>query len=244
MSAPKIAIVAALPGELRPLIAGWQRSVLKHGNRRYRVFQHGRTFAICGGMGAEPARDAAQALIEHAHPDLLISAGWAGSLRPELKVGALVVPELVIDAADGRAFRTFAGAGTLVTSAGVMDPSAKSALAARHSAQAVDMEAAAVAEVAQETTTRFLAVKSIFDEPGFPLPPLDRFRTARGKFCYGGFLAWVAVHPGRWSSVAAMKRNAHSSAQALCRFLEKLIASDSLVEVQQQIARLALGVPL
>lgn len=244
MSQPKIAIIAAMPGEIRPLVKGWERSTLRHDGRRFRVFRRARAFAVAGGMGSDPIRAATRAVVEHVHPDVIISAGWAGSLRPEIKMGQIVVPEIVIDAADGRAFRTFVGAGTLVTAAHVLNVEDKFHLATRYTAQAVDMEAAAVAEVAQETTTRFLAVRAVFDEQNFFMPPLDRFCSGRGSFRYGKFLAYLALRPGRWSTVAIMRRNAAASALAVCEFLDKLVACTSLVEIQQLIAKLALGVPL
>ncbi len=195
-------------------------------------------------MGCDPVRKAAQAVVEHAHPDLLSSAGWAGSLRPELRVGAVVIPEVVIAAADGRAFRTFAGVGTLVTTERVLNPAEKAEIAHRHSARAVDMEAAAVGEVAQETATRFLAIKTIFDEYDFALPPLSRFVGSAGKFRYASFVAWLALRPSQWPVVMQMQRNSSRSARDLALFLEKLLACDSLVELQRQLAQQALGHPL
>ncbi len=244
MSPPKIAIIAAYPGEIRPLVKGWERSTLRAGGTRLRRFQRGRAIATYGGMGAGPIQQACRALVECWHPDLLISAGWAGGLRPELKTGAIVVPETVIEIADGRAFRSFCGAGILVTGTAVASPQAKRELAARFSAQAIDMEAAAVGAVAQEAAVKFLAVKAIFDEHGFPLPAFERFHNSRGRFRYGRFLAHAALRPALWPKLGLMQRRASEAAQALSAFLEKLLASDTLIEIQQQVAKLALGVPL
>ncbi len=244
MSLPKIAIIAAHPGELRPLVRGWAKSSVNSHGTRLRIYREGRAFAVCGGMGAEAVGSAARALVAHAHPDLLISAGWAGSLRPELHVGDIVVPELVMDAVDGRAFRAFCGAGTLLTASGVLGADDKASLATRYAAHGIDMEAATVGEVAQETATRFLAVKSIFDEHDFALPPLTRFIGRRGKFRYASFITWLTLRPRLWPVVRNMERNSRRSAQTLASFLEKLVGCDSLVEVQQQVARLALGIPL
>ncbi len=244
MSPPKIAIVAAYPGEIRPLVKDWERSTLRAGGARFRVFRRRRAMAIYGGMGAGPIQQACRTLVEHLHPDLLISAGWAGALRPEIKAGAIVVPETVIDVADGRAFRTFCGAGTLVTGAAIASPHEKRDLVARFSAQAIDMEAAAVGAVAQEAAVKFLAVKAIFDEFDFPLPSFERFHNSRGRFRYGRFLAHAALRPGLWPKLRLMERRASGAAQALSSFLEKLLASDTLIEIQHQVAKLALGVPL
>ncbi len=244
MSPPKIAIVAAYPGEIRPLVKGWERSTLRAGGWRCHIYQRGRAVATAGGLGAGPVQHAARALVGHLHPDLLISTGWAGSLRPELKAGAIIVPETVIEADDGRAFRTVCGAGILVTAAAIANPQQKRELAARFSAQAIDMEAAAVGAVAQEAAVKFMAVKAVLDEYDFPLPSLERFHNTRGGFRYARFLAYAAVRPGLWPAVRLMQRRAAGSSRALCSFLEALLASDTLIEIQQHVAKRALGVAL
>ncbi len=242
MSAPRIAIITAYPGEIRPLVKEWERSTLRAAGRRFRVFQHGRTIASYGGMGVGPIQQAARALTEYWHPDLLISAGWAGSLQAGMKAGVIVVPETVLNAADGRAFRTFSGTGVLLTTAAIASPQQKQDLAARFSAQAIDMEAAAVGAVAQETATKFMAAKAILDDVEFPMPALEGFHDSRGSFRYGRFLAYAAVRPGLWPQLRLIRQRASRSAEALCDFLERLLASDTLIEIQQQVAKLALGV--
>ncbi len=199
---------------------------------------------MAAGIGPGPARAAARAVVEGTRPDLLISVGWAGSLRPEIQGGALVVPEVVMEATDRRAFRTFCGTGTLVTVPVFVHPPDKVRLAAEFSARAIDMEAATVAEVAQETSTRFLAIKAIFDEPDFAMPPVGRFCSRQGGFQYGRFLVYMALRPALWGTIPVMRRKALQSAARLSEFLEIVVASDSLAEIQQHVARLSLGVPL
>ena len=46
----------------------------------------------------------------------------------------------------------------------------------------VDMEGAAVAQVAKEHGLEFAAVKAISDDADFPMPPLNRFIDENGKF--------------------------------------------------------------
>ena len=68
-----------------------------------------------------------------------------------------------------------AGHGVLVSAAGVAGVEQKAKLAESYGAQAVDMEAAAVARGAQAQGVGFLAVKAISDESDFHMPALDRF---------------------------------------------------------------------
>src|SRR5204863_10104916 len=60
---PKIAIVAALERELRPLVRSWKVEPREHAGRVFRFFERGDRVAVCGGIGAEAARRAAEAII-------------------------------------------------------------------------------------------------------------------------------------------------------------------------------------
>ena len=59
-------------------------------------------------------------------------------------------------------------------------------LAQSYGAQAVDMEAAAVARGAQARGVRFMAVKAISDESTFAMPSMDRFVDGRVNFAREG----------------------------------------------------------
>src|SRR5260221_2541259 len=87
----KIAIIAAMEREVRPLIRSWKVSTnvrtLEHGGRRYRLFESGEAGLGCGGIGAEAARRATEAVIREMNPLRVISAGFARALDALLQVG-------------------------------------------------------------------------------------------------------------------------------------------------------------
>ncbi len=89
-----------------------------------------------------------------------------------------------------------------------MEQNAK--LAESYAAQAVDMEAAAVARGAQARGVRFMAVKAISDESSFAMPPLDRFVDRDGHFCQTAFAASLGARPWqcgpRFSSLGYERR--------------------------------------
>ena len=70
----------------------------------------------------------------------------------------------------------------------------------KYGADVVDMEAAAVAQVARERGLEFAAVKSISDEADFEMPPMNRF-IDDGKFDTRRFLVYVALHPRWWRTL-------------------------------------------
>jgi nucleoside phosphorylase len=153
---------------------------------------------------------------------VLVSAGSAGALRPELKVGDVFRPASVIDAATGAQFAALGEKGTLVTSAAILGPAGKRELAASFSAEAVDMEAAAVAAVAQEQGISFLAIKAISDELDFTLPPMSQFVDNEGRFHTGRFVSYVALRPQWWATVRRMAADSGRAADALCAAIENL----------------------
>lgn len=218
----KIAIVAALEREVRPLVQRWRVSERAHGGHRFRFYQGAHAVLICGGIGAESARRAAEAIIALYHPFLICSAGFAGALDRKLHVGDVIVPRRVVNASDGSSIDTGEGEGVLVSFSSVANPEQKTKLANSYGAQAVDMEAAAVAKAAEARRVPFAAVKAISDESDFTLPLMDRFISADGQFNSSKFAWSVAVRPWTWGSTLQLARNSRRASRALCVWIERL----------------------
>jgi adenosylhomocysteine nucleosidase len=138
----------------------------------------GRRVAWCvGGVGVEAAARAARLLIDGHRPRVLVSAGFAGGLRPELLRGALVRPTRVVDASGGRPrdlLESEPAAAVPITicttHAIVRTPAEKHALAAATDAALVDMETHAVAGVALEAGIACAGVRVISDAADDTLP--------------------------------------------------------------------------
>src|SRR5579885_532649 len=94
----KIAIVAALEREVRPLIKNWLVSHREHDGRRFRFFETENVVLVCGGLGAVAARSAAEAVIVLFAPSIVYSVGFAGALDRDLKVGDIFCPSRIINA--------------------------------------------------------------------------------------------------------------------------------------------------
>ena len=94
---------------MAPLIRRWKVRMMEHGGRRYRLFENGDAVLVCGGIGAEAARRATEAVIREVHPVRVVSVGFAGALDGALQVGDVLEPRTVINAADGA--RTEVGSG-------------------------------------------------------------------------------------------------------------------------------------
>jgi adenosylhomocysteine nucleosidase len=215
----KVAIVAALEREVWPLVKDWRASRKQHQGRSFKFFEHEDAVLVCGGIGAEAARRAAEAIVVLYSPPLVISAGFAGGLDPALKTGHALTPRLVIDAGDGSRTDSGGGAGVLLSFGAVADSDQKASLAKAFGADVIDMEAAAVSRCAQAHGIQFMACKVVSDQRDQRLPPVARFVAADGTFQSFRFLAHVALRPWLWAGVSQLARNSSIAAQSLCKQL-------------------------
>jgi adenosylhomocysteine nucleosidase len=229
----KLAIVAALEREVRPLVRTWRIHDQAQASRPFRFFEKENTVLVCGGIGAEAARRATEAVISLYAPTLICSAGFAGALDPGLRVGDVLEPCQVINFADASRIETEKLANTppdkiLITYNGVATPAQKRTLRDSYAADAVDMEAAAVARAAEVRGIPFAAVKVISDEVDFVFPSMERFVDSSGRFHEAQFAIYAAVRPWLWPRVIHLARNSNRASRALCARLEQLVAGQAL----------------
>ena len=228
---PKVAIVAALEREVLPLVRHWHMTQTEYSGRSFRFFEKGEMVVVCGGIGAEAARRATEAAIALYTPQLVYSAGFAGALEPGLKIGDIIVPRRVVSAGDGSSVDTGTGEGVLVSFNSVASPDQKTKLGNSFAAQAVDMEAAAVAQAAEARGVRFAAVKAISDENDFALPPMIKFVAPGGEFRTWKFALYALIRPWTYKSVFLLARNSSRASRALCSWLGK--TSDGLMTANE-----------
>lgn len=220
-STPKVAIVAALEREVRPLIRHWRPVEREYEGRSYRFFENERAVLVCGGVGPEAARRATEAIIRLYAPVMVQSAGFAGALDSTLKVGTVLTPICVIDARDGSRVEAGVGHWVVVSVDHTASVEQKAKLAKAYWAHAVDMESAAVSRGAQAHDITFVGLKAISDEADFEMPSIDRFIAGDGKFRTAAFAAFVAIRPWLWGRVIQLARNSTKAADALCQWLDQ-----------------------
>jgi adenosylhomocysteine nucleosidase len=212
----KLAIIAAMEREVKPLIRGWKVRALEHDGRRYRISENGLAVVICSGIGPEAARRVTEAVIQETRPTRVLSVGFAGALDGAMKVADVLEPRVVVNASDGVRTETGSGQGTLVSYGAVADRDQKERLAKAYTAVAVDMEAAAVAQGAHARGVEFAALKAISDAADFPMPPTERFVSSDGQFRTAQFAMHVAVRPWLWARTIALARNSAKASRGLC----------------------------
>lgn len=233
-----IAIIAALERELHPLIKNWPATKAQHEGQEFTFYEGKHVTVVCGGIGPEAARRAAEAAISKYSPELLVSAGVAGALVPELRVGETIFPSTIVDTQDGSRHQTAiqkAPLGktplartVLASHPEIASAAQKQQLAKSYGAHAVDMEAAAVARAAQVHGLPFLAIKSISDEMNFELPDMARF-IKNAQFQTARFLLHLAFRPWLWIRVFRLARNTRIASENLCAWLRESALTNTIV---------------
>jgi adenosylhomocysteine nucleosidase len=237
----RVAIVAALEREVRPLVRQWRVGEKVVDGRRFRFFEKDDSVLVCGGIGAEAARRAAETVIALYAPKMIYSVGFAGALDPGLKVGSIVQPRRVVNAGDGSSVNLNRGEGVLVSFGSVASPEQKASLRDSFGAQAVDMEAAAVARAAEVRGVEFAVAKVISDEFDYRFPSTERFVDSTGQFLEGRFAWFAALRPWLWPQVVRLARNSHRASHALSDWLRKMnaepVTTGSSVRTMEEVNR-------
>ena len=234
----RIAIICALERELWPLIKTWRSTRSHHDGRDFTFFESDYAVAVCGGIGPEAGRRAAEAAIAKYSPALLISAGIAGGLTSVVSVGEVIFPAMVIDARDSSRHQTAIAEAkigstplaktTLVSYPEIAGAEQKHKLGKAYAAHAVDMEGATVARASQAHNLLFIAIKSISDDVSFELPEMNRF-VLDGRFDTTRFAVHVAIRPWLWLKVARLARNTRLASENLCAWLRESALINTIV---------------
>ncbi len=216
--AGRVAIICAMPQEIKPLVRRWR----KVRERGLTFFESEKAIAVAAGIGTAPAAMASMTLIAREQPSCLVSVGFAGALRRDLKVGDVLNPRTVVNVATGKRFSSYLleAKGTIVSGRGVAGEERKRELREEFMADAIEMEAAGVASIADSCGLPFYAVKAISDEVDFPMPPMNEFVDTEGKFHVVKFVLKMLFRPSWWGPTWALARNGHVASVELCKVLE------------------------
>jgi len=226
----RVGIIAALPGELKPLVRGWETRDVE-GCVIYRTLLDGtEVVATCCGMGREPAARACLLAMEGGRLSAIASVGWAGALSCGMKAGEAYTVHEVIDGATGERYQTATEAPgrdetpvKLITTKRIAGKAEKRQLAENYGALLVDMEAATVGRLARVHGIPFYCLKAVSDGANELLPDMNPFLTRAGQMRVGRLAASVAVRPQYWAAMARMGRNSRLGAETLGVKIRQLV---------------------
>ena len=232
----RVGIIAALPGELKPLVQGWKPLPLPDVRKGQAAWASRvddvECIAVCAGVGSEAAAHACSISAQGGALDAIVSVGWAGATSCGIHPGNAYAVNQVIDALTGEYFTTNfplpEGSGVplrLVTTDHIVQYAEKRKLAGLHQAVMVDMEAATVARFALSENIPFYCLKAISDEIADILPDFGRYTNSDGHLRMAPLLGHVAIRPKYWPAMLRMGQNAKSGARAVAGALGPLIGN-------------------
>jgi adenosylhomocysteine nucleosidase len=221
----RIAIIAAMAGELEPLVRGWPRES-RHGVDLWRSRQgESEWIAACAGVGVNAAKRALEEIEKDGAIDSVFSIGWAGALREEFAGGQAYRVSGVIDARTGERF-SVAGQSAecwLVTSDRVADQTDKRQLAAMYGAGLVDMEASGVARQAALRGIPFYCIKGVSDGFSDRLPNFNRFISKNGRFQSAQFIFFAMLRPWHWPALMRLGKNSAKASQSIAESVREIL---------------------
>jgi adenosylhomocysteine nucleosidase len=221
----RVAIIAAMPGELKPLVRNWPHS--KRGTIHFwaQRSEEEEWIAACAGAGLDAATRAFAGIEDGGPIDLVLSIGWAGALTPDIVAGSAHNCAGVIDARTGERFRCDAGAGPLwlATSPRVADEREKYRLANTYKSALVDMEAAAIARLAAMRSIPFYAIKGVSDSLNAKLPDFNRFIDQNGQFLTRKLVLFALPRPWIWPALVQMGENSRKASQNIAERLHEFL---------------------
>jgi adenosylhomocysteine nucleosidase len=212
-------------GEIRKV---WACFAVKEEARAFQRLVRGRADlrVILVGVGRRNAARAIRAELTKERPELVLSCGFAGGLKPELAMGTVVFaaepntglePRLLAAGAESARFHC---ADRVATTA-----EEKRALRARTGADAVEMESESVCGVCREEGIPSATVRVILDTAGEDLPlDFNRLMTAGQEMSYGKLTVALMKSPGKVGALLRLQQQSVAAAEKLAEVLARVTA--------------------
>ncbi len=176
---------------------------------------------LAAGVGAEAATRACAVIPDPSKLDAIWSIGYCGATQPYLRIGDLVAASEVWQASSGKRFACLLPSatarqivsGVVLTVDHIVRFAAEKHQIGEAGVDAVEMEAAAVAQFAAYHGVPFLALKAVSDTSEEDMPiDFNRARLANGAISTQSILAQALTRP--WSTLPGLRHLAQSARSA------------------------------
>ena len=175
------------------------------------------------GVGTGRAREATERLLAANEVSHVVVVGIAGAADPAMRVGDVLVPETMLDAATGATYRASPLGdvelrGTLRTSDDLLvDPGAMLELH-RGGVDAMDMETSGIAEACQRHSVPITAFRAISDTVDRPVDAhIMTMLNSDGTANVGAALRFIVRRPWRIPHLAVLARDSQRAAVAAAK---------------------------
>jgi adenosylhomocysteine nucleosidase len=230
----RVAVLAAMVSELAPVVRRLALRPTALGGARAWAGRSGacEVVAAVTSIGTRAATDVTQRLLDRHPSDRVVVVGVCGAVDPRLELGALVVPQVVLDEASGRTYRPtplggVVAAGTLLTTDVLHRDPAKLDALRRAGVVAVDMESAAIGAASEARGVPWSVFRAVSDHAGDPLvdDELVALSNADGTANVRNVVRFLVRHPRRIPALvrlgAALRAAGRASTGAALAALEE-----------------------
>lgn len=170
------------------------------------------------GMGAKAASSALTKSLEILKPPLIVAAGFAGGLSPELKLGQVIMDDAghiehgLEPPGNDTVFRGKIHSASKVA----VTPNSKARLRETTNADAVDMETESIRLIAKEHGIPMVAIRVISDPYDESLPlDFNQFMSDEGRMRYSRLAYHIIRHPSSVPKLMKFQRKVQYAAQKL-----------------------------
>ena len=229
-----VAVTFALPVESSDFVQLLTKRyvVSRDGIETVRGTIHGLPVAVVhSGVGASVARDSIASFFRRDQADYLISAGFAGALDAELKLGDLLIAENyssreLLESPHLRLDQTSIYLADIVSTPAIIETKAeRETLAKETGAAAVDMETQSIAAACAERKVPMMSLRAISDtadEP-FPAPAKVLFDVKRQRTPGARLAFYLATHPAAVSRLKLFAKLIAETRKRLTGALDSLL---------------------
>ena len=182
---------------------------------------------ILVGIGTRNAEEAIRVALTEQRPQLVLTCGFAGGLRPDLAMGTVVFsadPETCLEpallAAGAKPARFHCSEQVAATA------EAKRSLRESTGADAVEMESRIICAVCRQHNIPCATVRVILDTAQEDLPlDFNQLMTPRQKLSYGKLALALAGSPRKMGALLRLQKQTQAAAGKLTDVLVRIIAA-------------------